>query len=177
MASWLIRMVLSSGKSTTRRRAICSGLHALAHRRSFRWPCRRPFHGTAGPGTKMPFAAATSPASLSSTYMRRAGFSASLANFGRRPDRSACHCAVEARYSKPHHASRRCAATREISLRPIGRGDGQSPGWNNPARGAERSLLAPRRRDIVRKAARPTRTFSPLSQPSSKPSEHQRRLE
>ena len=33
--------------------------------------------------------------------MRRAGFSASFATFGRRPDRSACHWAVVALYSRP----------------------------------------------------------------------------
>src|SRR3954449_2152630 len=44
MASWLMRMVSSSGKSSRKRRAICSGLHAVAHRRCCRRPCRRPFH-------------------------------------------------------------------------------------------------------------------------------------
>lgn len=45
MASWLMRVVMSSGKSIGKRRAICSGLQALAHRRFFRGPCRRPFRG------------------------------------------------------------------------------------------------------------------------------------
>src|SRR6516162_4783753 len=35
MASWLMRMVSSSGKSTGKRRAICSGLQAFAHRRYY----------------------------------------------------------------------------------------------------------------------------------------------
>lgn len=48
MASCLMRIVLSSGKSIGKRRAICSGFQALAHRRSFRRPWRRPFHGTVG---------------------------------------------------------------------------------------------------------------------------------
>ena len=47
-----MRMVASSGKSTGRRRAICSGLQAFAHRRSFRGPCRRLFQDTTGPGTR-----------------------------------------------------------------------------------------------------------------------------
>src|SRR3546814_14256580 len=34
-------------------------LQALAHRRSFRGPCRRPFHGTAGPRTGTPLGAST----------------------------------------------------------------------------------------------------------------------
>src|SRR5215216_7488864 len=54
MASWLMRIVPSSGKSRRRRRAICSGLHAVAHRRSCGGPCRRPFQGTTGPGTAAP---------------------------------------------------------------------------------------------------------------------------
>lgn len=41
------------------------------------------------------------PASLSWTYSSNAGFVWSLAGFGRRAERSACHCAVIARYSKP----------------------------------------------------------------------------
>src|SRR5579875_46842 len=36
MASWEMRIVSSSGKSSGRRFAICSGLHAFAHRRSWR---------------------------------------------------------------------------------------------------------------------------------------------
>src|SRR4051794_5678742 len=101
MASWLMRMVSSSGKSTGRRRAICSGLQALAHCRSFRGPCRRPFQDTAGPGTAAPLGATITPASRSSTEVRKAAFSASFAGLGRRAARSACHCAVVARYSRP----------------------------------------------------------------------------
>src|SRR5215218_2673518 len=101
MASWLIRMVSSSGKSSRKRRAICSGLHALAHRRGCRRPCRRPFQGTTGPRTAALPGPQTSPASLSCTYPRSAAFTASFAGFGRRAARSACHCAVVARYASP----------------------------------------------------------------------------
>src|SRR5205085_10611461 len=101
MASWLMRIVLSSGKSIGKRRAICSGLQALAHRRSLRGPCRRPFHGTAEQGTGAPVGATTPPASLSSTYVRKVALSASLVGLGRRADRSACHWAVIARYPNP----------------------------------------------------------------------------
>lgn len=52
-------------ESIGKRRAICSGLHALAHRRSCRGPCRRPFQDTAGPGTGAPLGATATPASLS----------------------------------------------------------------------------------------------------------------
>src|SRR6185437_1666816 len=101
MASWLMRMVSSSGKSSRRRRAICSGLHALAHRRGCRRPCRRPFQGTTGPRTAALPGPPTSPASLSCTYPCSAAFTASFAGLGRRAARSACHCAVVARYSRP----------------------------------------------------------------------------
>src|SRR5689334_16541497 len=101
MASWLIRMVSSLGTSSRKRRAICSGLHAVAHRRGCRRPCRRPFQGTTGPRTAALPGPQTSPASLSCTYPRSAAFTASFAGFGRRAARSACHCAVVARYASP----------------------------------------------------------------------------
>src|SRR4051794_28354630 len=47
-------MVSSSGKSSRKRRAICSGLHALAHRRGRRPPRPRPFPGTPRPRTPAP---------------------------------------------------------------------------------------------------------------------------
>src|SRR5215212_7877010 len=101
MASWLMRIVSSSGKSSRRRWAICSGLQSMAHRRSCRRPRRRPFHGTAGPCTAAPFGATTIPASRSCTCRRSGPLIASLAGFGRRAERSACHCAVVARYARP----------------------------------------------------------------------------
>src|SRR3954454_17573022 len=94
-------MVSSSGTSSRKRRAICSGLHALPHRRACRRPCRRPFQGTTGPRTAALPEPPTSPASLSCTYPRSAAFTASFAGFGRRAARSASHCAVGARYSRP----------------------------------------------------------------------------
>src|SRR3954449_10657257 len=69
MASWLMRIVSSPGKSSRNRWAICSGLHALAHCRFFRCPCRRPFQGTTGPRTAAPPEVATTPASRSCTYV------------------------------------------------------------------------------------------------------------
>src|SRR3954464_9279426 len=101
MASWLMRMVSSSGKSSRKRRAICSGLQAVAQRRSCRRPRRRPFHGTTGPCTAAPFGAMMTPASRSCTERRSGSLIASLADFGRRAERSACHCAVVARYARP----------------------------------------------------------------------------
>src|SRR3954462_15856940 len=94
-------MVSSSGKSSRRGRAICSGPPALAHGGGCRRPCRRLFQGTTGPRTAALPEPPTSPASLSCTYPRSAAFTASFAGFGRRAARSACHCAVVARYSRP----------------------------------------------------------------------------
>src|SRR3982751_4910771 len=96
-----MRMVSSPGKSIRRRREICLGLHALAHRRCCRRPCRRPFQATAGPTTAAPPGVATAPDRRSCTYVRSAAVVASFALFGRRPARSACHCAVLARYATP----------------------------------------------------------------------------
>src|SRR3954451_432867 len=101
MASWLIRIVPSPGKSSRRRREICRGLHALAQRRCCRRPWRRPFQVTAGPAAAAPPGAATAPANRSRTYARSAAVGASFAGFGRRAARSACHRAVLARYSRP----------------------------------------------------------------------------
>src|SRR5215210_5700377 len=96
-----MHMVSSSGKSIRSRRAICSGLHALAQRRACRGPCRRPFQATAGPTTAAPPGVATAPDRRSCTYVRSAALVASFALFGRRAARSACHCAVLARYASP----------------------------------------------------------------------------
>ena len=57
----------SSGKSTRSRFEICSGLHAFAHRRSWRRPCRRPMKRTVGPGTSVPSGRVISPDSRSWT--------------------------------------------------------------------------------------------------------------
>src|SRR6516162_1780241 len=123
MASWLMRMDLSSGKSRGRRRAICSGLHARAHRRGCRRPCRRPFHSTTGRRTIAPLGAMTMPANRSCTYRRSVALTASFAGFGRRAARSACHCAVVARYSKP---PARVAALRRNSREIV---DGARTSW------------------------------------------------
>jgi hypothetical protein len=79
--------------------AICSGLHALAQRRSARGPCRRPVQRTSGPGTAPPSGLLIAPASRSCTYSRSSWFAAGFAILGRRARRSACHWAVAARYS------------------------------------------------------------------------------
>src|SRR5207253_8544398 len=55
---------------------------------------------TSGPSTGSPSGLAIVPASRSCTYSRSLSFAASFATFGRLARRSACHCAVVARYSK-----------------------------------------------------------------------------
>ena len=120
----------------------------LAQRRGCRGPCRRPFHGTAGPGTAAPPGAATAPASRSCTYALSAGCVTSFAGFGRRAARSACHCAVVARYSRPPlrvAALRR--SSREIvdAARPSRRATSRTP-W--PCARQQRDLLALRKRQV-----------------------------
>src|SRR5881296_1849527 len=128
MASWLMRMESSSGKSRGRRQAICSGLHARAHRRGCRRPCRRPFHSITGLPTAAPLGAMTAPAKRSCTYRCSWALTASFAGFGRRAARSACHCAVVARYAKPplrvaalRHNSREIVDGARASRRAISR--------------------------------------------------------
>src|SRR3954471_13453234 len=130
MASWLIRIVPSPGKSSRRRREICRGLHALAQRRCCRRPWRRPFQVTAGPAAAAPPGAAMAPANRSRTYARRAEFVASFAGFGRRAARSACHWAVVARYSRPPPrvaALRRSSRETVDAARPSRRATSRTP--------------------------------------------------
>src|SRR3954467_10024758 len=130
MASWLIRIASSPGKSSRSRREICCGLHALAQRRCCRRPWRRPFQVTAGPATAAPPGATTAPASRSRTYARSAGFVASLAGFGRCAARSACHWAVVARYSSPPPrvaALRRSSRETVDAARPSRRATSRTP--------------------------------------------------
>src|SRR4051812_27734426 len=130
MASWLIRIASSPGKSSRSRREICCGLHALAQRRCCRRPWRRPFQVTAGPATAAPPGATTAPANRSRTYARSAGFVASLAGFGRRAARSACHWAVVARYSRPPPrvaALRRSSRETVDAARPSRRATSRTP--------------------------------------------------
>jgi len=88
----------SSGKSTVNRFEICSGLHAVVHRRSCRRGLLRPFHGAAaGPRTGVPSGWRTWPDSRSCTYSRSRWSPASFAVFGRWASSSAFHCATEAR--------------------------------------------------------------------------------
>lgn len=91
-------------------------LHALAHRRACQGPCRRPVRATVGPAVAAPPGTATAPDRRSCTYARSAAFVASFAGFGRFDARSACHCAMVARYSSP---PLRAAALRRSSRETV----------------------------------------------------------
>src|SRR4051812_21626642 len=107
-----MRWVYPGGRGGRGGGAFCPGPRAGPPRRSCRRPCRRPFQGTTGPCTAAPFGAMMRPASRSCTYRRSGSLIASLAAFGRRAERSACHCAVVARYAR---APLRVAALRRSS--------------------------------------------------------------
>src|SRR3954470_23209804 len=109
-------MLGSSGKSMRSRAEICSGLHAVAHRRSARRGLLRPFHGAvAGPVTAVPSGRRTLPARRSCTYSRSRSWAASLAVLGRRATSSAFHCATDARYSsRPPRVAELRRSSREI---------------------------------------------------------------
>ena len=117
------------------------GLHAIPHRRFCRGPCRRPFHGTIGPRTAAPSWATTWPASRSCAYARSAALIASFARFGRRADRSACHCAVLARYSSP--------PLRVAALRLNSRRDGRCSSTKSTGDLSHSQVLCKRERDLL----------------------------
>src|SRR3546814_16250968 len=116
-----MRIVLSSGKSIGKRRAICSG--------SRPWPIADPFAGHAGgPSTarrdqeRERHSGRGRHQQVSLPISAQGLFSASLVGLGRRDDRSACHWAVVARNSKPtlwvvalRRTSREIVATRPHS--------------------------------------------------------------
>jgi len=108
-------------------------------RRSCRGPCRRPFQDAVGPATGTPVGATTKPAKRSCTDVCKAVLSANFACFGRRADRSACHCAVVARYARPLLRWRRCAsALARWSMLPA-RADERLPAWCSFVPGEARS--------------------------------------
>src|SRR3954468_2524591 len=113
------------------RAEICSGLHAVAHRRSRRRGLLRPFHGlTVGPAAAVPSGRRTLPARRSCTYSRSRGSAASLAVLGRRATSSAFHCATDARYSSlPPRVAALRRSSREIvdGERPLSRAIARTP--------------------------------------------------
>src|SRR3954463_15451575 len=124
-------MLGSSGKSTFSRADICSGLHAVAQRRSWRRGLLRPFHGlTAGPATAVPSGRRALPARRSCTSSRSRGSAASLAVLGRRATSSAFHCATDGRYSSlPPRVAALRRSSREIvdGERPSSRAIARTP--------------------------------------------------
>src|SRR3954451_17636378 len=77
-----MRMSASSGKSTTRRRLICSGLQAVAHRRSARWGLFKPFQIVDGPAATVPSGRCNCPLSRVWTYSCSRGFARELRRLG-----------------------------------------------------------------------------------------------
>jgi hypothetical protein len=94
---WLMRMSISSGKSRTSRREICSGLQAVAQRRSARCGLFSPFQVVGGPATTVPSGRCNCPLNRLCTYFRSRGLLASFAGLGRRAAVCAFHCATLAR--------------------------------------------------------------------------------
>lgn len=93
-----MRMSSSSWKSTSRCE-ICSGLQAVAQRRSARCGLFSPFHLVFGPATTVPSGRCSCPLSLVCTYSFNRGFVNSLAGLGRQAAVYAFHWATVARYS------------------------------------------------------------------------------
>ena len=110
-------------------------LHAEAHRRSDRRPWRRPFHGTAGPGTALPSGAAITPASRSSTWRRSASLVTRSAGFGRRAARQAVPLRGGGAVLEAAAAGRRVAfAARARSSTGRGRAGGRARARRVPGR-------------------------------------------
>jgi hypothetical protein len=184
IASCEMRMDSASGKSGGSRLAICSGLCDLAQRRSFRRPCRRPIQRTSGPCSDLPSTVVTVPASRSCTYCLNASPAASLATFGRRARRSACHCAVVARYpSRPLRVAALRRSSREIAdgARPSRRAASRTPApcarstaissrsANDKYRPGRGVRLTGRIPPLSRNQRVPTAGDTPASMPASSP--------
>jgi hypothetical protein len=93
-----MRIRTSSGKSTRSRRAICSGLQAVAHR-SAPWGLFSPLHVVSGSAATLPSGRLSCPLSRACTYSLNRALVASFAGLGRRVAVCAFHCATVARQS------------------------------------------------------------------------------
>src|SRR3546814_390176 len=149
-----MRIVLSSGKSIGKRRAICSG--------SRPWPIADPFAGHAGgPSTarrdqeRERHSGRGRHQQVSLHISAQGLLSASLVGLGRRADRSACHWAVVARYSNPplrvvalRRSSREIVESDHYAEQP------QEPHAPHPAAAHPACLMVitPRRRTASRSA-------------------------
>ncbi len=126
-----MRIDSSSGKSVFNRLAICSGDQPLTHFRSPRCGLLRPLKGAClGPAIAWPCASRTSPSKRSLTYWSSRALLASFAGFGRLANRSAFHCATEARYSRypPRVAALRVSSLETVDgLRPMRRAISRTP--------------------------------------------------
>jgi hypothetical protein len=104
-------------EAMTSRREICSGLHAVAQRRSARCGLFNPFHVVGGPAAGRPSGRRSCPSSRVCTYSVNRGLVASLAGFGRRAAVWAFHCATVARsWILPLRVAALRRSSREIVL-------------------------------------------------------------
>jgi len=152
MASWLIRIVSSPGKSSRRRWEICCGLHALAQRRCFRGPCRRPFQCTAVRESRpLPGLRRCRPTGPEHTSAAPCWWPASPASGAVQPAR---HATGRWWHDTPgrRRASPRYAAVLARSSMPLAPAGGRSRAPPGPAPCRARSPRAPRTTDTVRTA-------------------------
>src|SRR3954451_9303409 len=159
MASWLTRIAASSGKSSRRRSAICCGLHAIPHRRFRRGPCRRPFQGTAGPGSGAPHPGRrhgppTAPARR--PVARRSARASPAWGGGPTAPRATGRWAPGT--PGRHRASRRCAVALARSSTAPAPGGGPPPAARGPAPARARSPPARRTTGTAPRAASTTAT-------------------
>ena len=133
----------SSGKSTTRRLAICSGLQAHAHCRSWSWPVSAPLPRTPralGPGCRNWYARHRR-ASLPHRIARRCSRQASLP-WG--DELTALRAIGQRLRGNPEHrcALSHCVGPHVISSRRNDQADVRSPAGYDPEQAAARSLRA-----------------------------------
>src|SRR3954452_14693770 len=148
-----MRMVSSSGKSTGKRRAICSGLQAL--------PIADPVAARVG-GLSRPPSGREQPRRpepqrrLSVVPPQRFATPRSAQASSALGDEQRVQRAI-ALLSRDtlsrRFGWRRCAATLVRASRPLAQAGAQPPAWTGPAREGVRSPRAPQTRDTGRKAA------------------------
>ncbi len=151
-------MLSSPGKSSRRRCAICCGLHAIAHRRLCRGPCRRPFHAPSGQAPwSRPEWQRRQPADPAHTFAAPgcppASHASADAPTARRATARCSPGSPGCRLAWP-----RCDAAPETRSMPTAPGGAPPPGCSGPAPATARSAPAPQRRDNAWKAAPTTAT-------------------
>lgn len=151
MASWLMRMDASSGKSVLSRFAICSGLHAFAHRRSPRCGLLRPVYGfVLGHVLRAPGCRPGDEPDRTGVPARTcatAGWQPASPSWAGGPPDPPSIARPKPGSQASRSGSRRCDATHVRSSTGFDPVHARSAGHPYPAPGAERSALAHRRTD------------------------------